>query len=150
MYEERAKRKLKSTILGTSTHVLFIIHLPRQASSFVGFQGDPWISTHIDDLRVPTEESVTLAQAVQSSISDLFYSEMRHEMVQDELEIVVDEPCVSVGCYWRLHNCIQAAATKLFVSEKKTARLGDRIGILVKLIPKVAATSIGKLNSLQS
>ena len=34
-----------------STHVLFIIHLPRQiSSSLVGFQGDPWISAHIDDL----------------------------------------------------------------------------------------------------
>ena len=38
-----------------STHVLFVIHLPRQAethkSSFVGFQGGSWISAYIDDIR---------------------------------------------------------------------------------------------------
>ena len=45
---------------GLITHVLFIIHLPQQvaSSSFVGFQGDPWISAHIDDLRPPSDNRV--------------------------------------------------------------------------------------------
>ena len=61
-----------------STHVLFVIHLPRQAetqkSSFVGFQGGSWISAHIDDIRAPSELSLTLDDALSSPISQLFYS----------------------------------------------------------------------------
>ena len=57
------------------THVLFIIHLPRQlaGSSFVGFQGDPWISTHIDDLRPTTGGTIALHKVMDLSISELFY-----------------------------------------------------------------------------
>ena len=61
-----------------STHVLFVIHLPRQAetqkSSFVGFQGGSWISAHIDDIRAPSESALTLDDALSSPISQLFYS----------------------------------------------------------------------------
>ena len=57
------------------THVLFIIHLPRQIScSLVGFQGDPWISCHIDDL-IPTEadNAIELDQVLgEVFISDVF------------------------------------------------------------------------------
>jgi len=57
------------------THVLFIIHLPRQLScSLVGFQGDPWISCHIDDL-MPSEadSAIELDQVLgETLISDLF------------------------------------------------------------------------------
>ena len=60
------------------THVLFVIHLPRQAetqnSSFVGFQGGSWISAHIDDIRAPSESALTLDDALSSPISQLFYS----------------------------------------------------------------------------
>ena len=45
---------------GQITHVLFVIHLPRlfaKSYSFVGFQGDPWISYHIDDLRPSTSNA---------------------------------------------------------------------------------------------
>jgi len=58
--------------------VLFIIHLPRQllSSSFVGFQGDPWISAHIDDLRPTTHDMITLHEAMGMSISHLFYGKL--------------------------------------------------------------------------
>ncbi len=88
IYDERAKSKIQNSIHGKegNTHVLFIIHLPRQAttSSFVGYQGDPWISTHIDDIRSPTEATLTLYQAMDASISDLFFSKVEHEVVQEE------------------------------------------------------------------
>lgn len=56
------------------THVLFVIHLPRNiaSSSFVGFQGDPWISFHIDDLRPSIQSFIPLGEAIKMSISELF------------------------------------------------------------------------------
>ena len=53
---------------------MFIVHLnalsAQDTSSFVGFQGKPWISSHIDDLR-PT--SVVMHHAIRIPLSDLFY-----------------------------------------------------------------------------
>ena len=74
--DERAKIKWRK---GQGlTHVLFVIHLPRQAethkTSFVGFQGGSWISAHIDDIRAPPESALTLDDALSSPISQLFYS----------------------------------------------------------------------------
>lgn len=59
---------------GQTTHVLFIIHLPHSvtSSSFVGFQGEPWTSSHIDDLRPTTGNTVSAYEAIGSSISELF------------------------------------------------------------------------------
>ena len=60
--------------VGQAMHVLFIIHLPHQvsSSSFVGFQGDPWISAHIDDLRPTSGDAVAAFEAIGSTISELF------------------------------------------------------------------------------
>ena len=60
--------------IGQIMHVLFIIHLPHQvsSSSFVGFQGEPWISTHIDDLRPTSGDAVAAFEAIGSTISELF------------------------------------------------------------------------------
>ena len=76
-----------------STHVLFVIHLPRQAetqkSSFVGFQGGSWISAHIDDIRAPSESALTLDDALSSPISQLFYSrrfESEPEPIEEPME----------------------------------------------------------------
>ena len=56
------------------THVVFVIHLPHQAanSSFVGFQGDPWISVHIDDLRPTSDSTIMPYEAMDTPISQLF------------------------------------------------------------------------------
>lgn len=70
IYDLRAKADDKQT-----THVLFIIHLPHQHvanSSFVGFQGDPWISSHIDDLRPTSGTGVSAYEAIGLTISELF------------------------------------------------------------------------------
>ena len=78
------------------THVLFIIHLPRQAetqkSSFVGFQGGSWISAHIDDIRAPSESALTLDDALSSPISQLFYSRhIRSEGNEEPMEGLDEE-----------------------------------------------------------
>ena len=54
--------------------MVFVIHLPHQAanSSFVGFQGDPWISVHIDDLRPTSESTIMPYEAMETAISSLF------------------------------------------------------------------------------
>ena len=73
------------------THVLFIIHLShhQEKSLFVGFQGDPWISVHIDDLRPTSEYAITPQQAINSSISELFLGD------RDPTEVVVPMEVVS-------------------------------------------------------
>ena len=77
IYDKRAETSLRNE-REWCTHVLFIIHLPRQAvgSSFVGFQGEPWISTHIDDLRPTTGGTITVREVMGVSISQLFCGKM--------------------------------------------------------------------------
>ena len=55
--------------------MVFVIHLPHQAansSSFVGFQGDPWISVHVDDLRPSSDSTIMPFEAMGATISHLF------------------------------------------------------------------------------
>ena len=76
--DEREKVRLSAQ---GNTHVLFIVHLPRQGgsldrkgASFVGFQGGSWISAHIDDIRSSSGSALTLEDALSAPISDLFYN----------------------------------------------------------------------------
>ena len=91
IYDERARSLMQNSIQGRegSTHVLFIIHLPQQAtgSSFVGFQGDPWISTHIDDLRPAEGTLPTLNEALGATISELFLGQPNHTEAQEDMEV---------------------------------------------------------------
>ena len=79
------------------THVLFIIHLsvlPYQVtgSSFVGFQGNPWVSAHIDDLRPTADNLVATQQAIGVPISDLFYGSYNPQATdKTEKDSKVDE-----------------------------------------------------------
>ena len=72
--------RAKANQRNTTTHVLFIVHLPRLSreaesgsSTFVGFQGGPWISVHIDDIRDPSATDLML-EASNTPISELFYN----------------------------------------------------------------------------
>ena len=117
IYDKKAEASLRHEREGC-THVLFIIHLPRQTvgSSFVGFQGEPWISTHIDDLRPTTGGAITLQEVMGVSISQLF--------------------CGKMAGTKRLHDCIQPAAARLQDSTKNKERATKRVAILVNLIPR--------------
>ena len=80
IYDMRAKALLQfSSGLSHTTHVLFIIHLPVQAvqSSFVGFQGDPWVSCHIDELRRSNRGDLTFEMTQGATISEIFYGKAR-------------------------------------------------------------------------
>ena len=84
IYDERVKAMEKNKIQGRNvvTHVLFIINLPYQVSgsSFVGFQGDPWISAHIDDLRPSSGDTIEPLYAISTTISKLFIGEYIHDI----------------------------------------------------------------------
>ena len=87
--DEREKNKMRHETGEGITHVLFIVHLPRQIdaknSSFVGFQGGSWISAHIDDIRPPLESDLTLNDAQNAPISHLFYN--GQFLIDEEMEI---------------------------------------------------------------
>ena len=77
IYDEAVRAKNKNRIQNRDsgvTHVLFMIRLPPQEvkSQFVGFQGDPWISVHIDDLRQTSDATVIPEQAINAKLSELF------------------------------------------------------------------------------
>ena len=99
IYDMRAKALLNKdgeSRRSSLTHVLFIVHLPVQAvqSSFVGFQGDPWVSCHIDELRASDEGALTLERAQGASISELFYGGpggRRRGNIEPELERQVSD-----------------------------------------------------------
>jgi len=129
IYDKRAEASQRNKVFRTEghTHVLFTIHLPRQvlSSSLVGFQGDPWISTHIDVLRPMTYDMITLHEAMGMSISHLFYN--KGSAIQ----------------FRRLHGCIQSAASRLQDSSTNKARATKRVAILVSLIPRNPSFPLG-------
>ena len=70
-------------------------------SVFVGFQGDPWISTHIDNLGT-TDNTIMLHEAMGMSISQLFYSEATSEAEEklnkaEVTQLTLDDAKMSVG-----------------------------------------------------
>ena len=75
IYDKRANALLNRSKSHHVTHVVFIVHLPVQVvrSTFVGFQGDPWVSCHIDELRPSDTNAITLELAQGTRISTLFY-----------------------------------------------------------------------------
>ena len=77
----RLKEKTKDISSQGLVHVILIVHLPRRvwsrhrkAFSFVGFQGGSWVSAHIDDIHVTSDSGITLNDAMNASISQLFYN----------------------------------------------------------------------------
>ena len=117
-----------------ATHVLFIVHLPQQvsSSSFVSFQGDPWISSHIDDLRQPSDTVVSTKEGIVMTISEVFLGQELFELSihKQPHEIIHSQRS---PLFRRLHTCIQAAASRLKDSTIK--RSTKRVDILVHLIP---------------
>ena len=134
-----------------STHILFIIHLPRRegvgddrrevGSSFTGFQRGRWLSAHIDDIRTPSETAIIIRDALTTSISKLFYeinSETKRQPQADQQEKVkvtslvarVKKPNYQCS---RLYNRIQAAVGQMVDSDKPKENL---VEILLDLVPQ--------------
>ena len=98
--DEAIKAKAKNKIRDRNdiTHILFVIRLPQQEikSQFVGFQGDPWISVHIDDLRPTSEATVIPEEALTAKISELFIGDFdepeAHFQPEEEVRSESGEP----------------------------------------------------------
>ena len=154
IYDKRAEASLRHEREGC-THVLFIIHLPRQTvgSSFVGFQGEPWISTHIDDLRPTKGGAITLQEVMGVSISQLFCGKMAADksgrIGENKISSVAGNLeelfCGNMAGTKRLLDCIQPAATRVQDSAKNKERATKRVGILVNLIPRDPSFPLGDL-----
>ena len=162
IYDEAIQAKRKSKIqkqtLGL-THVLFIVRLPPQEvrSNFVGFQGDPWISAHIDDIRQTSEATVIPNVAISATISELFIgrldparqgTDQPTQLSEDHLETSGEsisapskEDFYPQHC--RLHGCIQDAVSAL--RDFKNDRTKLRLQKLISLVPRDPSTSIGML-----
>ena len=131
------------------THVVFIIHLPVQVahSTFVGFQGDPWISCHIDELR-PRENAITLEVACGVKISQLFWGGqeinpsdsvgLKPTMLGNKKSPDEYTQCV------RLNSCIQAAASHIQDSTLNKQRAIERVRLLIQVIPFEPIFPLGK------
>ena len=96
-------------------HVVFIVHLPRNAmsSTFVGFQGEPWTCYHVDDFLEIDDYGFQLTTALQKTVSELFYSgefvsESLPQLPQGQLPQVQLPP----GQCKKLNICIQSAASQ--------------------------------------
>ena len=127
------------------THILFLIRLPQQEikSSFVGFQSDPWISVHIDDLRPTSEATVVPEQALMAKISELFKGELEAKAKPAEPIDQAKKSKMIYAQHQRLLGCVQAAVSMLKDSEQDRSML--RIQVLLSLIPKTTADHCGKI-----
>lgn len=125
-----------------ATHVLFIVHLPIQdtRSPFMGFQGGPWMCSHIDELRGSSDVTLTLEMAQGASISELFCGEaFSTTSDQEEKQI----PTIHSQCS-RLHSCIQAAASRLQDSFQNKQRATKRVEVLTHCIPPNPTFPLGE------
>ena len=120
------------------THVLFIIYLPRQTPSlsFVGFQGDPWKSLHIDELRQADDEIVS-ADIFEQPISKLFYHPQ-----EGDIPHLLDRG-VQYHYHKRLRSCIQAAVAMLQHSSQIHNRGTKLVAALFGLIPEAPPLNLG-------
>ena len=83
----RTKALLNRSGFNFKTHAVFIIHLPVHVahSTFVGFQGDPWISCHIDELRSSGENAITPEVAQRVTVSQLFYGHLETTLLERQI-----------------------------------------------------------------
>lgn len=131
--DEREKAPVECGI----THVLFVIHLPRQGrvngvtvgSSFVSFQGGKWLSAHVDD---HSESPISLQEALSTPISELFYNMGFSSNSED---IPGRQRTKNFCLCSRLYDCIQAAVAEMIGSKKRTD-WATRVRILLQLIPQ--------------
>ena len=118
-------------------HVVFIIHLPRQAgqtdkhsSSFVGFQGGSWISAHIDDIRAPPKTALTLNDALSAPISDLFYNRdflsYKKPVKGKEIESQRERESKEPGTIMETENLELNNQTSELINEQNMETLGEQ------------------------
>jgi hypothetical protein len=150
--EQRDLALNTGTTCGYSRHLVFVIQLPRVASScFVGFQGGAWEEVHIDELR-PANQTLTpsitsLANKKISSLlgkvvqlgSDDPVAESTNEIGSETMDDVNPEMCVEgppvLNAEALLRACVHGAVSRLDEQEQSLDNASKRIHILLQLLP---------------
>jgi len=82
--------RIQATHLNRTTHVVFIIGLPRSkgGTKFVGFQGGRWDSYHVDSLMPPKDLFCTVEEALHNPVNKLLLDCCNHnaELFQKRLQ----------------------------------------------------------------
>uniref|UniRef100_A0A8C2YVV7 Ring finger protein 213 n=1 Tax=Cyclopterus lumpus TaxID=8103 RepID=A0A8C2YVV7_CYCLU len=101
------------TTSNTKTFVYFVTKLPRIAggTSYVGFQGGPWRSVHIDDLRRSKEFVSDVHSLKNRSISELFEDHQDHTGVPQKNDSTVLGDLFDISELIR--SCVQSAVSML-------------------------------------
>ncbi|XP_065899490.1 E3 ubiquitin-protein ligase rnf213-alpha-like isoform X3 [Dysidea avara] len=88
--------KTQAAHLNNTTHVVFIIGLPRRngGTKFVSFQGGKWESYHVDSLVSPKDSLFTIKQALTTPINELLSDcyNQDTELLQRRLQHCVSLP----------------------------------------------------------
>ena len=88
--------KTQATHLNNTTHVVFIVGLPRRngGSRFVSFQGGKWESYHVDSLVPPKDSLFTIDQALNTPINDILLNCYSNdtELLQRRLQHCISLP----------------------------------------------------------
>ena len=111
--------------LNSTTHIVFIIGLPRISGGtvFVGFQGGKWESYHMDSLISPKDSVFTVEKALNMSINDILL-----ECYNGDKELF----------YKKIQNCISPTSL-LQSSNVPTEYALQRYDILSQLVNHVSA-----------
>ncbi|KAM9358387.1 E3 ubiquitin-protein ligase rnf213-alpha-like [Symphorus nematophorus] len=108
-----------ATADNTKTFVYFVTKLPRieGGTSYVGFQGGPWKSVHIDDLRRSEEFEYHVHSLKNLRISELFEDPTEAMQTEDHLGVSQNDASAVLGDVFDttdlMRSCVQSAVSML-------------------------------------
>ncbi|XP_037626449.1 E3 ubiquitin-protein ligase rnf213-alpha-like isoform X1 [Sebastes umbrosus] len=108
-----------ATTDNTKTFVYFVTKLPRieGGTSYVGFQGGPWMSVHIDDLRRSKEFASDVHSLKNLRISELFEDPPEAMETEDHIGVPQNDDSTVWGDLFDVTNlmrsCVQSAVSML-------------------------------------
>ncbi|XP_067452688.1 E3 ubiquitin-protein ligase rnf213-alpha-like isoform X1 [Thunnus thynnus] len=108
-----------ATTDNTKTFVYFVTKLPRMegGTSYVGFQGGPWRSVHIDDLRRSKEFVSDVHSLKNLRISDLFEDPPEAMETEDLTSVTQNDYSTVLGDLFNttdlVRSCVQSAVSML-------------------------------------
>ncbi|KAM3618897.1 uncharacterized protein V6R79_000067 [Siganus canaliculatus] len=137
-----------ATTDSVKTFVYFVIKLPRiqGGTSYVGFQGDPWRSVHIDDLRRSSKFLSDVRSWKNVRISDLFQEPPPDIETEEHTDVPKEDDstvCKSLFDTTDLiRSCVQSAVSMLRDSADSGELSTDRVENLLALLDQGVFASI--------
>ncbi|GLD49869.1 E3 ubiquitin-protein ligase rnf213-alpha-like protein, partial [Lates japonicus] len=122
------------------TFVYFVIKLPRieGGTSYVGFQGGPWRSVHIDDLRRSKEFVSDVHSLKKLRISDLFEDPPEAMETEEPISVPQNDDSTVLGDLFDtedlVRSCVQSAVSMLRDAEDSGELSTRRIENLLTLL----------------